>query len=137
MNSKQWEVLLATLFGSGGPVAAILIQSFGWAPEKVAPWLTLVSIITPIVAGAFLASRQTNSAQVASVASMPPAVQATAVASLPDAAQAALATSLPDKAVLEATHAMPGVAVTVDTSVASAGAVAAANNSALPNVQPL
>jgi len=126
MNAEQIKVFYQTLFGATGPLAAVLVQTFGFAPDKVNAWLSLLALLTPILAGAWMAASRTNKAQATAFANMPAEEKSFAVSQLPIPAQAQIAASLSDKAVAAAVATLSPASQTTIATAAVAAMPAAA-----------
>lgn len=135
INSQQWKVLGAMLFGSAGPIAWLLSHKLGFSDADAKVWLDFLAALTPLIAGVFITAKQTTTAQVQAVAGMPAEEHAAAVAKLSDEDQAKLAAALPDKAVVTAAGGMTGVTVNVDRT-ATSGARDAAFDRSVSGVNP-
>lgn len=122
LNPEQWRVVYQSLFTAGSPLAILLVQQFGLAPEKVNAWMNMAAIILPIIGTVWMANSRTSKNQVAAITQMPAGDKAAALATIPDAAK------------VEAAASVPGATVMVDPSAASQPVMDVARDIGQPSV---
>lgn len=107
LNEQQWKIIGKALLGSTGPVVWLLTKKLGLSDEDARLWVDALVAVTPILATVWIASAQTDRAQVANVATMPPEEKIKAMANIPPPAFAKIAEVMPDDAKVNAILAMP------------------------------
>lgn len=139
LNEKQWQLIYQSLVGMSGPLAKVVSLFFDMdatvVKAKIDAALTLVAALTPIISIIWMVATSKAKDQLASVAAMPAEQVAAAAAALPAQAVVGLVTAMPDRAIVTAAGSLDGVSVTVDRS-ASRGALSAAHDASVPNVNP-
>lgn len=124
----QWAVVwstLRTLLVAGGPAGTLLI-AMGFPPLQVSNWLAIglgvVGVLSVLVPGIVGALKQTDSAKV------------DAVRTLPAESQAKVAEQLPNDTKIAAVAAIPDVAAVVVKPTATNGTASIAADPAHPKV---